>query len=107
MSGNGVRLCSLRWLRVVVAVVLGQNVAAEVTAEVAPYAVDVIRPALGVVKLDEVAWRLDAIVVPLPGLEPAHPEELDRRQAGGADAGGGAAPGRPPESERRYRSRAD
>ena len=41
-------------------VMLGQQVPAEVAAQIAPHGVDVIGPVLGVVVLDEQAWTADA-----------------------------------------------
>src|SRR5215207_11747819 len=56
-------------------VVLGEQIAAEVVAQVAPHGVDVIRVGLLVVVLDEDRRSMDAIIVRLANLGAARPGE--------------------------------
>ena len=72
---------------VVLPVVLGQQVAAEVAGVVAPHAVHVVGVALRVVVLDEERRPLDAVVVRLALGLAAHPDEADAVESGVAHLG--------------------
>src|SRR5215203_3625107 len=65
------------------AVVLAQQVHAEVAVEIPPHGVDVVRVVLRVVVLDEERRPLDTVVVPLAALERAHPREPHLAEARG------------------------
>src|SRR5438094_2879608 len=58
------------------AVVLGQQVRAEIALEIAPDAVDMVGIVLGVVILDQERRSLNPVVVTLALLQSAHPSEL-------------------------------
>jgi hypothetical protein len=62
--------------------VVGENVAAEVAARVAPDGVDVVGAALGVVVLDQKPRTLDPVVVRSAQLGAASPGEMQRGAAG-------------------------
>src|SRR5689334_9636259 len=62
-------------------VVQGDQVRSEVPLEVAPYRMDMVGVVLRAVVLYKKRRALDAIVVPLPLLKPAHPCELHRIHA--------------------------
>src|SRR5579862_4691806 len=62
---------------VLLPVVLSQHVVAEVAGRIAPYRMDVVAVALGVVVLDEQRRSLDAEVMPLPGFGAARPGERE------------------------------
>jgi hypothetical protein len=64
--------------------VVGENVAAEVAARVAPDGVDVVGAALGVVVFDQQPRALDPVVVRPAQLGAASPGEMQR---GGGRAG--------------------
>ena len=62
------------------AVVIEQDVAAEIGAQVAPHRVHVVDPALGVVVLDEQLRALHAVVVRLADFGAAGPRERQRAE---------------------------
>src|SRR6187551_477308 len=78
---------------------LREQIRAPVSVEVSPDRVNVVRVVLRVVVFDQKRRTLDAIVVPLPARQAAHPGELHSTESGQPDA-------REPRLRERFRLRA-
>jgi hypothetical protein len=70
-------------------VVLGEQVAGEVSAQVAPHGVNVIGPVLGVVVLDEQARTAERVIVAGASLDRPGPPETHLVDSGVGDVGPG------------------
>ena len=86
---NGERGRRSGFLGVVAGVVLAEQIAAEVTVEIAPDRVDVVGLILGIVEFDHEGFPLNAVIVPGAAIEDAGPSEGQALEIGSGGGGEG------------------